>query len=101
MTTPKDTWIRTDFNGFLETDLLCLAHEKTVINISDKEIELQSGMIVTAYDEDEDDNGNPDKMLVTGVVEPSPEFAQCRGSIWSIRVNEYGVQWESEINKNT
>lgn len=98
MPKPKDTWIQTDFNGFLESDLLCLAHSDTVSDVSGRTVQLKSGMTVTAFDLDEDEDGSPDRMLVTGRVEPSPEYAKCRGSKWSVRVDSAGVQWESQLD---
>ncbi len=97
MPTPKDTWIRADFNGFLDRDLLCLAHADEVTKLSGQTIRLAAGVVVTAFDMDADEDGNPDMILVTGSVEASPDFAQCRGSRWAVRVDESGVQWESEL----
>ena len=97
MPTPKNAWIETDFNGFLAPDLLCLAHSETVIDASGKTVKLEAGVVVTAYDYDADDDGNPDRILVTGTIERSPEFARCRGSVWSVRVDNSGVQWESQL----
>ena len=97
MPTPKETWIQADFNGFLDRDLLCLAHSDTVTNMSGESVTLAPGMLVTAFDLDADENGNPDNILVTGRIEASPDWAQCRGSRWSVRVDESGVQWESEL----
>jgi len=97
MPTPASTWISTDFNGFLEPGLLCLAHTETVRDESGSEVKLTEGMIVTAFDLDADHQGRPDRILVTGTVERSPAYAQCRGSIWSLRVDGAGVQWESEL----
>jgi hypothetical protein len=101
MTTPADTWICTDFNGFLEPGLLCLAHSEAVKDASDRTVVLREGMVVTAFDLDADDDGKPDRILATGTVERSPEYAQCRGSVWSLRVDSVGVQWESKLNNET
>ena len=99
MPTPATTWINTDFNGFLEPGLLCLAHAETVRDESGREVVLSEGMIVTAFDLDADDEGKPDRILATGKVERSPSYAQCRGSVWSLRVDDAGVQWESQLKK--
>jgi hypothetical protein len=98
---PPDTWISTDFNGFLERDLLCLAHSETVEDVSGRTVVLRQGMTVTAFDLDADENGNPDRILVTGTVERSPDYAQCRGSMWSLRVDSQGVQWESQLKSSS
>lgn len=97
MPTQPDTWIRTDFNGFLERGLLCLAHSESATDALGRTVILCEGMTVTAFDDDSDENGMPDRILVTGTVERSPEYAQCRGSVWSLRVDIHGVQWQSQL----
>jgi hypothetical protein len=37
MVTAANSWISTDFNGFLEPGLLCLAHSETVRDESGRE----------------------------------------------------------------
>jgi len=81
----------------LGSDLLCLAHEDSVEDISGRIVQLHPGMTITAFDNDAGEDGNPDKILATGVVEKSPNYAQCRGSKWALRINEAGIQWESEL----
>ena len=97
VTTPKDKWIETDFNGILEPGLLCLAHSDTVVDAAGITVALRSGMLVTAFDLDADEEGKPDRILATGVVEASPHYARCRSSKWCLRVDEAGVQWESQL----
>jgi len=97
MPTTPDAWISTDFNGFLEPGLLCLSHEETAVDVSGRKVNLVEGMVVTAFDFDADENGRPDRILVTGTVERSPKYAQCGGSVWSVRVDAAGVQWESQL----
>ena len=97
MPTPKENWIRTDFNGFLEEGLLYLAHSEDVNDVSGRTVHLRQDMAVTAFDLDADEDGKPDRILVTGNVERSPEYAQCNGSVWSLRVDDAGVQWESQF----
>ncbi|MFN7924487.1 MAG: hypothetical protein U0Q16_30580 [Bryobacteraceae bacterium] len=92
---PKLEWVRADFNG-LFGDVLCLSHSDRCIDYSGQEVEFRTGMIVTAFEEDGDD-GEPDCLVATGVVEPSPEWLSCRGSCWVLLIDENGVRSESEI----
>ena len=57
--------------------------------------------MLTAYDEDADANGHRDDLMATGVVEPSPDWLQCRGSKWSLRLDGNRVRSESEIESST
>jgi len=29
-----------------------------------------------------------------------PEWLACRGSRWVLKIDQYGVQWESDLNRN-
>ena len=53
-------------------------------------------MLVTAYDEDMTD-GVMDDIIATGIVEPSPDWLQCRGSRWILRIDDKGVRHQSDI----
>ena len=55
-------------------------------------------MVATAFDVDADENGERDD-ITAAVVEPSPDWLQCRGSRWILRIDENGVRHESEINQ--
>jgi len=54
-------------------------------------------MVLTAFDSDADERGDPDDLFVTGVVEPSPEYARCRGSRWCLRIDDDGIRNESDL----
>lgn len=85
-----------DFNG-LFGDVLCLSHGDTCKGADGSEVLLREGMIVTAFDNDVDDSGNPDDLIATGTVEHSPYELRSKGSSWSLRVDENGVRHESDL----
>jgi hypothetical protein len=87
--------LRADFNG-LFGDILCLSHGDTAPNDLGEPIPLQAGMMVTAFDEDSDESGKRDDLIATGVVEPAPDWLQCSGSKWVLRIDRNGVRHESE-----
>jgi hypothetical protein len=92
----KPLRVRADFNG-LFSDILCLSHEDTCLDEAGAPVLLHEGLIVTAFDEDADENGNPDDLIASGVVEPSPSWLRCNGSRWVLRVDEKGVRHESDL----
>ncbi len=94
---PKFDWVDGDFNGMLAPDLLCLSHGKPVRTADGRLIELSEGMSITAYDHDIGDDGNRDDIFASGIVEISPEFAQCQGSKWSLRIDSNGIRHESDL----
>jgi hypothetical protein len=89
--------LRADFNG-LFGDLLCLSHEDICKDEDGVEIRLREGLTVTAFDEDADEHGNRDDLIASGTVEPSPDWLQCQGSKWVLRIDESGVRSESELH---
>ena len=52
MLTHRNTWIRADFNGFLEPTLRCLVHAEVVVNEEGQAITLSEGMTITVFDDD-------------------------------------------------
>jgi hypothetical protein len=54
-------------------------------------------MKVTATDDDLNDSGERDDLVASGIVEPSPEWLQCNGSKWVLRIDANGVRHESDI----
>jgi hypothetical protein len=40
-----------------------------------------------------------DDLVASGVVVPSPEWLQCRGSKWVLRIDGGGVRNESELRR--
>ena len=92
--------VRADFNG-LFGDVLCLSHKDTCIEESGTVLQLEEGLLLTAYDEDLDENGKRDDLLATGSVEASPEWLKCTGSKWVLRIDEGGVRNESELRSSS
>jgi len=92
--------IRADFNGIFGTDnggtLLCLSHGDTSNDENGQPIVLREGMIITAFEPDPDEDGNPDTLIANGSVIQSPEWLRCLGSRWALQVDERGIYHESE-----
>lgn len=92
----KTLKLRADFNG-LFGDILCLSHTDTCEDEFGRHVQLTAGMVVTAFDEDLDEVGARDDLIASGVVESSPDWLQCNGSRWSLRIDKNGVRHESDL----
>ena len=53
-------------------------------------------MVATAFDEDANDRGERDDLVASGFVEPVPEWLQCKGSKWILKIDQDGVHHASE-----
>jgi len=100
MTESKTLRDRADFNG-LFGELLCLSHEDTCEDVARNLVTLRTGMVLTAFDEDSDENGNRDDLIASGIVEPSPQWLRCNGSRWALRIGQHGVRHESDLQSST
>ena len=95
----SDSRLRADFNG-LFGDLLCLSHNEVAKDEHGALVQLREGMVVTAFDEDTNDQGERDDLIAHGVVERSPEWLQCNGSRWCLRIDEHGVRHQSDTERD-
>jgi hypothetical protein len=86
-----------DFNG-LFGDLLCLSHTDACKAEDGTTVALRPGMRVTVVEEDYED-GERDDLIATGTVEPSPDWLQCNGSRWVLRIDPPGVRHESDLRQ--
>ena len=93
----SDAWVYADFNGFLQHDLLCIAHADTLTDSAGRVVVLREGLALTAFDDDIDDLNRPDKLIATGVVVATPASRQCSGSRWCLLINADGVRHESDL----
>ena len=89
-------WVRADFNGLFGGELLCLSHSDEVTDASGRAVPLRLGLVLTAFDDDADDQGLPDPIVASGVVEASPPWLQCNGSRWVLRIDDRGIQHASD-----
>jgi hypothetical protein len=89
-----------DFNG-LFGDILCLSHGDDIVTDTGETVRLAPGMSLTAYDEDLDENGKPDALIASGIVEPSPRRLRCLGSRWVLRIDKNGVRHQSDLPSDT
>ena len=76
---------------------MCLSHTDTCLDENGVPVSLKAGMEVVAFEEDYED-GVRDDLVATGVVEPSPDWLQCHGSRWVLRIDERGVRHQSDLS---
>jgi hypothetical protein len=98
MSDPPSIRVHADFNG-LFGELLCLSHKETCIGADGREVIVCEGMMVTAFDEDVDDEGKPDNLIAAGTVEQPPKWLRCNGSRWVLRIDHNGVRHESDLQQ--
>ena len=93
----SSTKIQADFNG-LFSQLLCLSHSDTALDERGNVVTLAEGMQVIAFEENLED-GQRDDLIASGTVERSPDWLQCRGSQWVLRIDQNGLRYESDLRR--
>jgi hypothetical protein len=91
--------LQADFNG-LFSELLCLSHTDTVVDEHGHTVTLAAGMQVMAFEENYE-GGRRDDLIALGIVERAPEWLQCRGSRWVLRLDQNRVRHESDLKQMT
>lgn len=100
MTESTPTLFRADFNGIFG-ELLCLSHKDICEDAGGNLVTLQARMILTAFDEDVDEQNIRDDFIASGTVERSPWRVRCNGSRWVLRIDRNGVRHESDLRSNS
>jgi hypothetical protein len=89
-----------DFNGLFQGGtMLCLSHSDTCLDESGAIVTLRAGMTIAAFDMDEDERGIRDDLIATGIVQPAPDWLQCRGSRWVLMIDGHGVRHLSDLRR--
>ncbi len=91
--------IHADFNG-LFGELLCISHGESSSDDEGRPVTIRAGMKLTAFDEDQNEEGLRDDLIASGTVGPAPEWLRCTGSRWVLKIDEKGVRHESDLRKN-
>jgi len=85
-----------DFNEMLEPDLVLLSAGDMKTDSSGTEIHLHQGLSVDIYTDDIDDQGHPDPLIASGVVEANADRGWSRRAKWCCRIDEAGIRHLSD-----
>jgi hypothetical protein len=89
---------RVDFNELLEQNLVLLSREDTRLTSSGESVLLHEGLAIEVYDEDLDDEGGPDCLVASGIVERNVSSARWAQHVkWCCRIDSNGIQHESDL----
>jgi hypothetical protein len=91
--------LQANFNG-LFSKLLCLSHQDTALDEYGNVVNLTERMLVTAFEESYED-GKRDDLIASGTVEGWPDWLQCRGSRWVLRIDGNGVMAQSDLRSGS
>ncbi len=84
-------FVQADFNG-LFGETLCLSHRSTAVGHDGEAVELERGLVLTAFEDDPEEDGTPGFLLASGLVEPAPAELQCPGSRWVLHIDARGIR---------
>ena len=88
--------IYVDFDEMLAPDLVLLAATDTKETLNGEVVSLNDGMEVTVCMNDTDENGRPDALVATGVVEANKTTGWGGHVKWCCRIDANGIRHKSE-----
>lgn len=90
--------IYVDFNEMIENDLVLLSKEDYKNDSEGNVVNLYEGLHVYIYMDDQDELGNSDNLVASGIIERN-KIKGGWGAIakWCCRIDSKGIQHESDI----
>jgi hypothetical protein len=88
-----------DFNELVESDLVALSATDEKLSSTGEEILLQDGLSIDVWSDDLNDEGEPDNLIASGVVERNSSYGWAKDVKWCCRIDVHGIRHESECEK--
>jgi hypothetical protein len=88
-----------DFNELIEKDLVALLASDEKLSTSGEKILLQDGLAIDIYSDDLNDEGKPDNLIASGIVERNFLLGWAKEIKWCCRIDAQGIRHESEIER--
>jgi hypothetical protein len=85
-----------DFNEMWESKLVLLSAEDIKLDVHGNAVSLREGLEVVVCMNDTDENGNPDSLVASGVVERNSATGWAAHVKWCCRIDSDGIRHESE-----
>lgn len=89
---------RVDFNEMVDRDVVLLSRDDVKIAIDGTPHALFEGMEVKVCCPDDDQDGNPDPLIASGVVERNKIPGWGADVRWSCRIDNDGIRHQSELD---
>lgn len=89
--------VSVDFNELIEPELVLLARDDHRVDTAGGHLSLYEGRTVHLVMDDLDDDGAPDPLFATAVVERAPRTPHTHGAKWCGRLTAAGLRHRSEL----
>lgn len=86
-----------DFNEMLESNLVLLSATDEKISLYGEVVSLHDGLEVMLYMDDVNEEGRPDNLMATGVVEANRSEGWGAHVKWCCRIDERGIVHQSDL----
>lgn len=88
-----------DFNELIEVDLVALSASDNKLSTIGESVLLQDGLMIDVYSDDLNDEGDPDNLIASGVVERNSATGWAKKIKWCCRIDAHGIRHESDLNR--
>lgn len=88
--------IYVDFNEMPVANEVLLSKSDTIVDSSGKTINFVDEMPFAVYMDDQDEHGNPDKLIAEGIARRNHHGGWTSAARWLLVINERGIRRESD-----
>ncbi len=89
-----------DFNELIEPNLVALSKDDTKLTLTGENILLREGLLIEVHSDDVSDEGEPDNLIASGVVERNSKTGWASHIKWCCRIDGNGIRHESDLKQN-
>jgi hypothetical protein len=87
-----------DFNEMIDERLVGLSSGDEKVSVSGVRISLRDGLAIDVYSDDIGDDGEPDNLVASGVVERNAATGWASNIKWCCRIDARGIRHASDVN---
>jgi hypothetical protein len=88
-----------DFNELIERDLVALAKDDTKLTSTGERVDLCEGLAIEVYSDDNNDRGEADNLIASGIVEHNSTIGWAQHIKWNCRIDSKGIRYESDLSQ--
>jgi hypothetical protein len=85
-----------DFNELIERNLVLLSKDDTKLTLTGESVLLYEGLAIDVYSDDLNDEGKPDNLIASGIVERNSTRGWAKHVKWCCRIDSDGIRHESD-----
>lgn len=85
-----------DFNEMPTSNEVLLSQFDTKVDSGGETVQFVDGMFVSVYMDDQDEHGNPDRLIAEGIARRNYHGGWAAAACWLLTISDRGIRHESD-----